>query len=465
MASAYYFTRIWQLPQSARLETQTLNKLAVAPWLSLSNDIIATNALRLRPLLNDIVQEESYFEIRQLTNQSKQMIFAIRLGEEQARYWQTNFPAVLHALPGIHIVENADDAWTVQNHGETNKIKLARINNWTVIGWSDGKSDLLNEAGACIRQFQVPFSGQKTTNANWLEADIDLQRAAKAFSIDWGLPENSPRISFTMNGDGGSVFTRGKAVFPKPLEVEMEPWNIPVHLMHEPLIGFTAIRGIKSWLVSMRCWNELQINPPNQIYLWSLQGSPYQTYLAAPMANAENQMQSLTSVLLQKSNPWLAAHGYVGFEKLPDANGVKWGSDPSILPFIKTDNTGWFFAGLLPDTVANAAPPSQGMIHDVTSRTNLLYYDWEVSAPRVQSTLYLGQFIRQISRQPQLPLNSVGAVWLNTIMPRLDASTTVATLTNTNELSLLRRSTLGFTALELQILIDWLESPQFPSGL
>src|SRR6266481_2766899 len=69
--NAASFMSIWAMPESQKLEAQTLDKLALAPW-NLPRDgtntsaIVATNAnsLLLRPLLEDLLQEESYLEIR-----------------------------------------------------------------------------------------------------------------------------------------------------------------------------------------------------------------------------------------------------------------------------------------------------------------------------------------------------------------------------------------------------------------
>jgi len=55
--------------------------------------------------------------------------------------------------------------------------------------------------------------------------------------------------------------------------------------------------------------------------------------------------------------------------------------------------------------------------------------------------------------------------WLRAIQPGLGGSTTIITCAGTNQLSFFRKSTVGFTRAELQLLADWLESPQFPNGL
>src|SRR5258708_4699927 len=58
-AGAYNLMRIWALSESLRLEAQTLNKLATAPWRLKSGGVANTPAGLLRPLLDDVVRNES----------------------------------------------------------------------------------------------------------------------------------------------------------------------------------------------------------------------------------------------------------------------------------------------------------------------------------------------------------------------------------------------------------------------
>ena len=83
--NAASFMDIWKLPASAKLETQTLDKLSLAPWLLLKGDAATNGApiALLRPLLDDLVQAESYLEIRAATNQPGELVFAIRLSPER----------------------------------------------------------------------------------------------------------------------------------------------------------------------------------------------------------------------------------------------------------------------------------------------------------------------------------------------------------------------------------------------
>src|SRR2546423_12424186 len=70
---------IWKLPESERVVAQTLDKLAIAPWHPwTTNTTPVTNysavvsnipaAGLLRPLLDDLIQEEWHLEIRKPSN-------------------------------------------------------------------------------------------------------------------------------------------------------------------------------------------------------------------------------------------------------------------------------------------------------------------------------------------------------------------------------------------------------------
>jgi hypothetical protein len=69
-SNATNFISIWNMTESLRLESQTLDKLSTAPWRLLTTITTLSNApsALLRPLLNDLIQEESYVEVSASTN-------------------------------------------------------------------------------------------------------------------------------------------------------------------------------------------------------------------------------------------------------------------------------------------------------------------------------------------------------------------------------------------------------------
>lgn len=477
-ASSYYLMHLWLLPASAKLQAQTLDKLSTAPWRRSAGGTAVTNAAgALRPLLGDVVWNESYLEIHQPANQPVEFVFAIRLKAEQADFWQTNLASVFKSLTGASPAALSTDpaGWTLKPPGTPNLIRLIRAGDWTIVSEARDGHSLVDGVLNWIRDDPVPAFGAGTND--WLEADLDLPRLAPVLLPAWHPPPDLPVVSLAVNGDGARVLTRCRLTFPQALPLQLQSWNFPSNLLHDPLDSLTAVRGVKPWLASLKTWHNLPLDPlPDQLYFWALPGAPSEAYFAIPLPDASNQANRLTGYLLQKSNPWLAAHGYVQLERLPDADGVSWGNMPSIRPFFESVNAaqgGVIFGGLLPDPAPGTntqdnlyeRPALTRLFGQISAQPNLVYYDWELTGSRIEPCLYLGQISRVISRHVQLPLNAVSADWLKMIEPKLGSSTTLITRTGTNQLSFFRKSTVGFTGAELQLLADWLESPQFPCGL
>lgn len=136
---------IWNLPESRKLERQTVDKLALAPWRLLDRSVNTNAAALLRPLLDDVVSNESGLEIRQATNQPGELAFAIRLDDQRAALWQTNLAAVLESLTGIHPVPAPNNlpGWSLKKQHVPNLIELTRVGEWTVVGAAQDHNDLV----------------------------------------------------------------------------------------------------------------------------------------------------------------------------------------------------------------------------------------------------------------------------------------------------------------------------------
>src|ERR1700690_3920550 len=435
-ANACYLTRVWSLPETMRLQAQTFDRLSTGAWRLLFGEPAAAQISSdvLRSLLDDLALDEVYLEVRAPTNaQPAQACFAIRVPARRAGIWETNLAIASQLLAGRPAVADpARHGWTIQRTNAPDLITLTRIGEWSVVGIGPEQNPLCSEITARILREAAPVPASPTNF--WLEADLDPLRLAACFPTLNPQPSTLNRLYLTVTGDGGNVIVHGQLTFSAPLPVQLDPWHIPVDLVHEPLIGFTALRGLQPWLGSWKTWNDLQLGaPPDQLYLWALDGSPFQTYLAAPLPDAGPQLSGLTGLLLQKGKPWLAAHGYISFDRAPGSNGVSWGNLPAVRPFIKSAGAGadgWWFAGLLPDPgVADRRPPPAGMIQGILSRTKLVYYDWELTGPRLMPGLEISQTARQILREAQMPLDSAGLKWLAMLVPRLGASATIVSLT------------------------------------
>jgi hypothetical protein len=509
---------IWNLPESKTLEAQMLDRLAVGLlalsrggssnlWPTTSPQSVASSnassvagnrlaapgfavspstnrvpltgsAALLRPLLEDLLEQESFVNVRQATNQPGEVTLAIRLSEARACLWETNLAALLESWTAGHAaaVPGRSNGWQLKlpapqppaSGGQpllARTCELARVGDWTVVGWGPGSNQFF---GAALSLFQQDPRGQGLAPTNvWLFSNIDPRRAAQALSLNWDLPE-LPRISLGVTGDGQAVRTRAQLSFAQPLPFELEPWNIPTNLIHDPLVSFTAVQGLRPWLSSSPLWRQLDLGPPpNQLYCWAQGGLEYLSFFAAPLADASNSVERVTEHLLQKPNDYLAAEGLGRFARATNGPGVIWSpvlfATPHLEPVSLSEGE-FVFGGLVPNLATNKPPPAD-LLRTVVGTTNLVAYDWELSGPRLHQWLYFGQLIRYALHLAQVPPKSASFAWLKALEPKLGNSVTAVTRPGPEQLSFTRRSDLGLTAAELFWLADWLESPQFPRGL
>ena len=465
--NASHLVSIWNIPEGAKLQAQIYDKLSAAPWNLFHRPLDTNAAALLRPLVQDVFRDECYLQVRQAPNEPARFAFASRLDERRATLWQSYMAAVAESLTGIRPVNagGATGGWSLQKHHSPNLIELSRVGEWTVLGAATGQNTLLAEIISRIRPDRAPF-GSGVSNA-WFQAAVDLPRFAAALSTNWNL-RGWPRVNFLVLGEGTNVLTRGEFAFSNLPPIELDQWNVPVELMDGPLANFTAIRGFESWLGSLQAWNALHIGPPpNQLFLWTLMGRGWNSYGAAPLQDASNEVYKLSNVILQKGGPWFATNEVAKFVRSDKFNGLEWRGNPWMWPSLQslttTNNGNFIFGGLFLNQPTD--PPPVGYFDTVLADTNLLYYDLEQTGSRLPQWLYVGQFVRFVSGMPQMPFKAASLDWLRVAGPRMGPSVTRITKTSDTTLSLDRVSSVGFTAVELHLLADWLESPKFPVGL
>ena len=318
-----------------------------------------------------------------------------------------------------------------------------------------------------IERDHAPFT-RPTTNF-WLKVDgLDLQQLGSALGLSSILSEHLPKLSMTLIGDGEDVRTRGQFEFSHPLNLNLEPWKIPTNLISGPMTSFTVIRGFQSWLTSFRPWRDLQIGTaPNQLFVWALQSVYQGTFFAAPQADAEARVSKLTDLILQKGEQVFATNPIIKLERSKTYNGLEWTGVPYVVPFLKAASTNgdeFVFGGVF-TPAAGSTPPPPELLQQFSGLTNLISYDWELTGPRSDQWIYMGQFLRYAAYIPQMEPELAGQHWLKTASLALGNCVTAITLDTRGQLSFVRKSAVGFTAIELHLLADWLDAPDFPFGL
>jgi hypothetical protein len=361
--------------------------------------------------------------------------------------------------------------WVVRNRDNVgSRIEVARTNGWTIFGLSpvspvSPESSPLFE-GLTARLAQDSSSPVIWNSNYWFEVEGDFAQLNDATGWGFHIPANFPRIGFSATGENNILRIDGEFNFSKPLNLQLEAWRTPTNLIDVSVSSFTAIRGIDRWLDSRSFWQRLKIGPPpDQAFFWGLRGLQMQTYFAAPVENASNQVYEIAEKILQKGGPYFATNDLAKFDRSTYFNGIEWRGLPYLWPFLQSlesNSPPLIYAGLFPNAAVDPISPEA---LSVLNNTNLVYYDWEVTADRVQQWLYICQFARMVSQRPQLSSTGVSVAWIEAIIPKLTRSLTQITITGPAQLSLVRKSSIGLTGIELQLLADWLESPQFPIGL
>jgi hypothetical protein len=475
-----YFTGIWTLPESQKLEARILDQLASAPIHLLTtnyptpppstnssatlNSQLSTNfhasARILRPLLDDLVVSEVYLEVAASSNVLSNLGLAIRMDEQRAALWKSNLPQAFAALTNDSSFKS--QASTFPFSPLYSHLEIFRSGDWTYVGLGPQASALIHGLEA---QMAIP---PKNTAVPWLQVDVRLSKLKDIFAAGLSLPLELPEMHMLTFGSEQGITTKAVFEFAKPLPFEIEPWNLPTNIMFGPLNTFTAIQGLRSLLPPLKFWNDLNAGPPpNELASWAHVAHPALAYAAAPLPNAGNVVAAITNVLLTTGNEWMTNHASGEFTFPRHGDGIFCtAGNPLFGAFLRTvnlTNGAFVYTGLGDSDSTNIlAPPA--LLHEVAGKTNVLYYDWEVTAPRVLAGFYMLQGVRVIFWKAQLPSDCPAMAWLQGLGQKLGNCVTRVTKTGPNQLTLDRNSSVGLNSTELGFLADWLESPIFPRG-
>jgi hypothetical protein len=152
------------------------------------------------------------------------------------------------------------------------------------------------------------------------------------------------------------------------------------------------------------------------------------------------------------------------FAYLSNKSELFWQGLPLAVPYLhplQDAETEYLVGGLFPSAPGTNPPPPE-LFAQLRGRKDLVYYDWEITEERLKATRPLYQLLDILNRRQFFPTNAPGQKWLVAISPLLGNTITEVTVSAPKELTLVRRSHIGFTGIELQTLGRWIDSPGFP---
>jgi len=146
-----------------------------------------------------------------------------------------------------------------------------------------------------------------------------------------------------------------------------------------------------------------------------------------------------------------------------------WVGMPILVPFVRpapepADDFLLFgsMAGIIPSG-PNTNPPPAELLNQFLPRTNLVYYDWEITEAKLAQWVPIFQLSAMMSATPSFPGAAAAHAWLRAVSPKLANTITEVTAASPADLRAVRRSDLGLTAIELALLARWLDNPAFPA--
>jgi hypothetical protein len=187
------------------------------------------------------------------------------------------------------------------------------------------------------------------------------------------------------------------------------------------------------------------------------------TFLTMPVSNPSNMIRQLAPkvppmIFDRLPQPW----GSVLWES--NKSELYWRGVPFVDPFLKPlrdSGNDYLLFGMFPMGPLTNPPPPE-LFEQLKGRTNLVYYDWEITEHRLVHAKQLYQLLNIINRRTGASTNWPTQKWLADIGPHLGNTITEATMTSPKDLSLVRKSHLGLTGFELVTLARWVESAGFP---
>jgi hypothetical protein len=284
------FTNEFCSAEARALKVQTLDKLSRAPAVWLKNKIAAgagDGAAQLRPLLDDLLTAEWFLDARSAADGSPEFALAIRLDNNRAQLWQNNLAAVLESWTKIPTQKIAG-GWQLKKHRPPDSIRFVRTGDWAVFSCEQADFALGNGVVA-----EISATAAKNY---WLSVDADWPQLAKIFPAL--KLADLPEAKLQVIGRGGNLLLDGKIISPQPFAFALDKWRLPTNTVHQPVISFTAARGIAPWLQKQGWAQPFLISPvPNQVFFWALQGIPFQTFAAVPVPDANAALVQLNNKL------------------------------------------------------------------------------------------------------------------------------------------------------------------------
>jgi hypothetical protein len=430
---------ILALKESADLQKVGIEGLAmqVASHFTKTNatNINAQIAALIKPLLPDLIENESRFDLWTHGAQDADWSLNFKLAPERVAEWSRNLSNL--AVAAHMTVNSGDKGNGLTAQRDNYHFTFSPGREWTVlqggIGATPGKAP------------KFPSGGKEILSAELNGAAIAKLWNSENFS-------HVPKLGLRVEPHKGGLRSEMSVDYPEALNIRPEQWNVPTDLIREsernPLIGFTALQGIAHFLGGNAQFKELGAEKiPNQAFLWSQSTFVFTVFAAADVGNPGTVVSNIVAKVLPNLKE-LHANAVVATNR----PAILW-QLPYITPFIEAGEDGkspYLVAGLFPVSEKRTKPMPPELLAQL-KKNNLIYYDWEITQARLKQWRPIWQAAQFFLLGKDANL-SASDRWIEAITPMLGNTITEGTLEGPSRIKLVRQSESGFSALELALL-------------
>jgi hypothetical protein len=447
---------IWKFPETIQFREKVIQRMATLSGQFFPAITKAKEPL-IQPLLADLLEHESVVELTQGKDQKLSLNIAVKMDEKRADFWSSNLTAIASVKP------DKRSAWTVKAGDAL--VNFSRKQNWTRVTIGSPVESESFLARFNKKEFELKAN-------NWLEGEVDWVRLEQ--SIGTKTPFKTIRSKITVSGKADDLFTTVVSQFPEKIELKSEPFRVP-SIIGSPIVSFTAAQPLAAFCRPSPLLEQVGLNPlAHQFLLWSESDAPFQTFGAIPVENATNQMKAIGPKTVATFNPVLARRQSGALAWNEAKSSLSWTNVPMMRPYLHPliDPAGQFISGGIFPGLPRTTPPPGELIKQITNKPKLVYYDWEITQNRIghweMMTASLPVFSPEKISDPSRPIrvtrhsHQSGRLWLKKVAPSLGNTVTEATVTGPTEVTLKRKSHLGFTGMELVYLAGLIDESGSP---
>lgn len=457
---------LWDLPSTGRFAQQTLQKLAHSPRSCFGDRISKEEddrgAALLRPMLDDLIHHESFLQVSGPADKTAEWTFLVQLPKERIKAWADSLAELMRVwklgTPATNVIEGFS-AWEVKRTAAPVLIRCVEAGQWLALGIGQNQLSGLDEAARRIKT-----GGRPVTAASnyWLRTEMNLPRLRQTLGLSAAV--KWPRAELSIIGQGENLRSNMRIVFPDPVTGKLDPWLFPTNIINDPLISFTAMRGISPWLKNCELFQRLDLTPlPDEFFFWAQAHVAFQSFLAFPLTDAAAKLERAGGLAASLFDTNWQSRGLAQVAWQTN-HEVLWKGLPYITPYLRpadSHGTDFVVGGLFPPAPLTNPPPAE-LLSQLVSQPKLVYYDWEITQARLASWRIMAQLFSIIADKPQFTTNTAGLPWMMAVESKLGNTITEISADSPTEWSFTRKSHIGFTGIELVALTRWLESTNFP---